>query len=239
MSTEFTDILRQTAEKSDIQLTDEQLIQFDKYNELLIDWNNKMNLTALTEPHDVALKHFCDSLLLLKYADIPQNSKIIDVGTGAGFPSVPLKIVRPDIKLCLLDSLNKRLLFLQEVISKLELHNVETVHLRAEDGAKTEMYREKFDFAVSRAVASLNVLSEYCLPYVKAGGAFISMKGKNIEDELSFSKSAIKTLGGKTVKVSEYKLIDGSERAIIKISKIAPTPQKYPRQSAKIKSKPL
>ena len=198
-----------------------------------------MNLTALTEPHDVALKHFCDSILLLKYADIPQNSRLIDVGTGAGFPSVPIKIVRPDIRLCLLDSLNKRLVFLQEVVDKLGLQDVTIVHSRAEDGARKADLREKFDFATSRAVAQLNVLSEYCLPYVKVGGAFLSMKGKYSEEEIANAKSAIKLLGGKTEKVDTYNLADGSERTIINVKKVSATDKRYPRTSAKIKSKPL
>ena len=235
----FKDVLLKQAELSHIELTDEQVQKLTRYYELLIEWNEKMNLTALTEPDDVALKHFCDSILLLNYADIPKNSSLIDVGTGAGFPSVPVKIVRPDIKLCLLDSLNKRLTFLKEVVSELELDDVEIVHSRAEDGAKNAKLREKFDFATSRAVAQLNVLTEYCLPYVKVGGAFIAMKGKYSEEEIANAKSAIKLLGGKTTKVDTYNLADSSERTIINISKISSTDKRYPRTSAKIKSKPL
>ena len=235
----FKDILLKQAQLSDIVLTDEQVEKLTRYYELLIEWNEKMNLTALTEPEDVALKHFCDSILLLKYAEIPEGSSLIDVGTGAGFPSVPVKIVRPDIKLCLLDSLNKRLTFLTEVVNELNLTDVKIVHSRAEDGAKKAELREKFDFATSRAVAQLNVLSEYCLPYVKVGGAFIAMKGKYSEEEISNAKSAIKLLGGKTVKVDTYNLADTSERTIININKLSSTDKKYPRTSAKIKSKPL
>ena len=235
----FKDILLKQAELSGIELTNEQVLKLEQYYELLIEWNNKMNLTALTEPEDVALKHFCDSILLLKYVQLPQNSSLIDVGTGAGFPSVPIKIVRPDIKLCLLDSLNKRLTFLSEVVSELNLTDVKIVHARAEDGAKKADLREKFDFATSRAVAQLNVLSEYCLPYVKMGGAFVAMKGKYSEEEISAAKSAIKTLGGKTVKVDTYNLADTSERTIINIKKISQTDKRYPRTSAKIKSKAL
>lgn len=235
----FKDILLKQAQLSDIALTDEQVEKLTRYYELLIEWNEKMNLTALTEPEDVALKHFCDSILLLKYAEIPDGSSLIDVGTGAGFPSVPVKIVRPDIKLCLLDSLNKRLTFLTEVVNELNLTDVKIVHSRAEDGAKKAELREKFDFATSRAVAQLNVLSEYCLPYVKVGGAFIAMKGKYSEEEISNAKSAIKLLGGKTVKVDTYNLADTSERTIINIKKLSSTDKKYPRTSAKIKSKPL
>ena len=235
----FKDILKEQAALSGIELSSNQIDSLEKYYKLLIEWNEKMNLTALTEPHDVALKHFCDSILLLKYADIPQNSRLIDVGTGAGFPSVPIKIVRPDIRLCLLDSLNKRLVFLQEVVDKLGLQDVTIVHSRAEDGAKKAVLREKFDFATSRAVAQLNVLSEYCLPYVKVGGAFLSMKGKYSEEEIANAKSVIKLLGGKTEKVDTYNLADGSERTIINVKKVSTTDKRYPRTSAKIKSKPL
>ncbi|MBE6824484.1 MAG: 16S rRNA (guanine(527)-N(7))-methyltransferase RsmG [Ruminococcaceae bacterium] len=235
----FNDILKEQAEKSNIELTQKQMEDFTRYYELLVEWNEKMNLTALTDETDVALKHFCDSVLLLKYADIPENSSLIDVGTGAGFPSVPLKIMRPDMKLCLLDSLNKRLVFLKEVVKELNLQNVEIVHSRAEDGAKNPKLREQFDFATSRAVAQLNVLTEYCLPYVKVGGSFLAMKGKYSEEEIANAKCAIKTLGGKTQKVSTYNLADSSERTIINVKKVANTDKKYPRTSAKIKAKPL
>ena len=235
----FNDILREKAEKSGITLTEEQIEKLRIYYELLVEWNEKMNLTALTEPDDVALKHFCDSILLLSYADVKEGSSLIDVGTGAGFPSVPIKIVRPDIKLCLLDSLNKRLVFLQEVVDKLGLENVKIVHARAEDGARKADLREKFDYSTSRAVAQLNVLSEYCLPYVKVGGSFLAMKGKYNEEEIDNAKSAIKTLGGKIEMVDTYNLIDTSERTIIQIKKISDTDKRYPRTSAKIKSKAL
>lgn len=235
----FNDILREKAIESGITLTDDQIEKLRIYYELLVEWNEKMNLTALTEPEDVALKHFCDSILLLSYADVKEGSSLIDVGTGAGFPSVPIKIVRPDIKLCLLDSLNKRLIFLQEVVDKLGLENVKIVHARAEDGARKADLREKFDYSTSRAVAQLNVLSEYCLPYVKVNGSFLAMKGKYSEEEIDNAKSAIKTLGGKIEKVDTYNLIDTSERTIINIKKIANTDKRYPRTSVKIKSKAL
>ena len=235
----FNDILREKAIESGITLTDDQIEKLRIYYELLVEWNEKMNLTALTEPEDVALKHFCDSILLLSYTDVKEGSSLIDVGTGAGFPSVPIKIVRPDIKLCLLDSLNKRLIFLQEVVDKLGLENVKIVHARAEDGARKADLREKFDYSTSRAVAQLNVLSEYCLPYVKVNGSFLAMKGKYSEEETDNAKSAIKTLGGKIEKVDTYNLIDTSERTIINIKKIANTDKRYPRTSAKIKSKAL
>lgn len=235
----FNEILKEKSIQSDITLTDDQIEKLRIYYELLVEWNEKMNLTALTEPEDVALKHFCDSILLLSYADVKENSSLIDVGTGAGFPSVPIKIVRPDIKLCLLDSLNKRLVFLQEVVDKLGLKDVKIVHARAEDGARKADLREKYDYATSRAVAQLNILSEYCLPYVKVGGSFLAMKGKYSEEEIDNAKTAIKTLGGKIEKVDTYNLIDTSERTIINIKKVSSTDKRYPRTSAKIKSKAL
>ena len=235
----FKEVLLEVAKESQIELDATAVEKLNRYYELLVEWNQKMNLTALTEPYDVALKHFCDSILLLKFADIKEGSSLIDVGTGAGFPSVPIKIVRPDIRLCLLDSLNKRLVFLSEVVNELSLTDVKIVHSRAEDGARKPELREKFDYATSRAVAQLNTLSEYCLPYVKKGGAFLSMKGKYSEEEIANSKTAIKLLGGKIEKVDTYKLIDSSERTIINVRKIDKTDKLYPRTSAKIKSKPL
>lgn len=222
-----------------ITLTENQYEQFQKYFELLAEWNEKMNLTAITDESGVALKHFADSLSLLNFVDIPQNSSLADVGTGAGFPGVVLKIARPDIKLTLIDSLNKRLVFLGEVCAQLGIE-AELIHSRAEDGAKDEKLRENFDFAVSRAVARMNVLSEYCLPYVKVGGAFCAMKGAQANEEFKESLNAINTLGGKLEKKYFFELPEnGGERAIAVVRKVKNTPQKYPRQSGKIKAKAL
>lgn len=222
-----------------ITLTENQYEQFQKYFELLAEWNEKMNLTAITDESGVALKHFADSLSLLNFVDIPQNSSLADVGTGAGFPGVVLKIARPDIKLTLIDSLNKRLVFLNEVCSQLGI-DAELIHSRAEDGARDEKLRESFDFAVSRAVARMNVLSEYCLPYVKVGGAFCAMKGAQANEEFKESLNAINTLGGKLEKKYFFELPEnGGERAIAVVRKVKNTPQKYPRQSGKIKAKAL
>lgn len=222
-----------------ITLTENQYEQFQKYFELLAEWNEKMNLTAITDESGVALKHFADSLSLLNFVDIPQNSTLADVGTGAGFPGVVLKIARPDIKLTLIDSLNKRLVFLGEVCAKLGIE-AELIHSRAEDGARDEKLRESFDFAVSRAVARMNVLSEYCLPYVKVGGAFCAMKGAQANEEFKESLNAINTLGGKLEKKYFFELPEnGGERAIAVVRKVKNTPQKYPRQSGKIKAKAL
>ena len=222
-----------------ITLTENQYEQFQKYFELLAEWNEKMNLTAITDESGVALKHFADSLSLLNFVDIPQNSSLADVGTGAGFPGVVLKIPRPDIKLTLIDSLNKRLVFLNEVCSQLGIE-AELIHSRAEDGARDEKLRESFDFAVSRAVARMNVLSEYCLPYVKVGGAFCAMKGAQANEEFKESLNAINTLGGKLENKYFFELPEnGGERAIAVVRKVKNTPQKYPRQSGKIKAKAL
>lgn len=222
-----------------ITLTENQYEQFQKYFELLAEWNEKMNLTAITDESGVALKHFADSLSLLNFVDIPQNSSLADVGTGAGFPGVVLKIARPDIKLTLIDSLNKRLVFLGEVCAQLGIE-AELIHSRAEDGARDEKLRESFNFAVSRAVARMNVLSEYCLPYVKVGGAFCAMKGAQANEEFKESLNAINTLGGKLEKKYFFELPEnGGERAIAVVRKVKNTPQKYPRQSGKIKAKAL
>ena len=213
------------------KLDDEMLQRFEIYFKLLVEWNEKMNLTAITDEHGVAVKHFADSLTLYNFVDVKKNASIIDVGTGAGFPGVVLKIARPDIKLTLLDSLNKRLTFLDTVLNNTGL-DAELVHSRAEEGGKNKLYREKFDIAVSRAVARLNVLSEYCL--------FVAMKGPNADEELDGAKNALKLLGGKVEKVHKFNLpCDEGERTIIVIKKVKPTPKQYPRISGKIKSQPL
>lgn len=233
------DLLQNYIKDYKITLTENQYEQFQKYFELLAEWNEKMNLTAITDESGVALKHFTDSLSLLNFVDIPQNSSLADVGTGAGFPSVVLKIARPDIKLTLIDSLNKRLVFLGEVCAQLGIE-AELIHSRAEDGARDEKLRENFDFAVSRAVARMNVLSEYCLPYVKVGGAFCAMKGAQANEEFKESLNAINTLGGKLENKYFFELPEnGGERAIAVVRKVKNTPQKYPRQSGKIKAKAL
>ncbi|MBE6844393.1 MAG: 16S rRNA (guanine(527)-N(7))-methyltransferase RsmG [Ruminococcus sp.] len=206
------------------------------YNDFLIEYNKKVNLTAITEPEQVWLKHFIDSILFAKYVEIPDNASIIDVGTGAGFPSVPLKLYRNDIKLTLLDSLNKRIVFLNELSTKLSI-DVETFHSRAEDAAKNENLREKFDFATARAVAAMPVLCEYCMGFVKKGGKFVAMKGVN-EDISSFKKAA-SVMGGDKITETKYMLGGTDGRKIFIINKISHTPIKYPRNSGQIKNKPL
>lgn len=222
-----------------IKLSEEQLSQLETYFKLLVSWNEKMNLTAITEPKDVAIKHFADSLSVLNYVDIPNNASIIDVGTGAGFPGLVLKIARPDIKLTLLDSLNKRLVFLEDVIDNLGL-DTQLIHSRAEEGGQNIDLRECYDFAVSRAVAQLNVLCEYCLPYVRLSGNFIAFKGGESDDEIKNASKAIQTLGGKKKNVYKFDLTENSgSRTLVVIEKVQPTPDKYPRQNGKIKAKPL
>lgn len=233
-----TDKLREWASREKMQLTDIQLEKLDRYAQLLVDWNQKINLTAITDPEEIALKHFFDSLLLLNFHSILDGASLIDVGTGAGFPSTPLAIVRPDLRITQMDSLNKRVTFLNEVASQLNL-SLSTIHSRAEDSARLLELREQFDYATARAVANLRVLSEYCLPYVKPGGYFLAMKSGEIEEELEEAKGAIKELGGKTREVKLYCLPDGSGRSVIVIEKISQTPTKYPRNPNKIKKSPL
>ena len=221
--------------KYNLDLSQEKYDKFCKYAEFLVEYNKNVNLTAITEPREVLIKHFIDRSLILNYIDIPENSSIIDVGTGAGFPSVPLKIMRPDLKITLLDSLAKRIVFLQKLCELIEA-DAEFIHGRAEDIAKMSEYREKFDFSCARAVANLSVLSEYCIPFVKVGGTFISMKGPN-ENPLD-SESAVNILGGKIYEIHSYSL-ENDSRNIIEIKKISQTPTKYPRNSSQIKKKSL
>lgn len=231
-------------EKWNIVLSDRQLTQFMDYYELLVEWNSFMNLTAITEFEDVCKKHFLDSLSLIHA--IPYDTlssgqhSLIDIGTGAGFPGIPLAIVFPNIKVTLLDSLNKRINFLNAVIEKLKLHNCVTIHGRAEDYAKPEKKRETFDLCVSRAVANLATLSEYCLPYVKVGGYFVSYKSEKIVEEAKAAEHAISILGGKVVKQVELTLPDTDMyRNLFMIEKIKVTPKKYPRKAGMPSKEPL
>ncbi len=219
-------------------LNETQKEQLNLYGNLLIEWNQKINLTAITEPEDVVIKHFLDCLLFFKDVKVPKNAKVIDVGTGAGFPGVVLKIARPDIQLTLLDSLNKRIVFLNELLNALNL-TATTVHSRAEEGGQKSDFREQFDIACARAVAPLNVLSEYCVPFVKTGGSFVALKGPSGKDELEGAKNALKLLGCQNGNVYYEKLPSGEERTIITAKKISQTPPKYPRISAKISKQPL
>lgn len=222
----------------EIPVSDKQYDKLYKYAEMLIEWNKMVNLTAILSPEDISQKHFLDSVLPFYLFDVKKGAKIIDVGTGAGFPSCPLKIFRDDIKVTLLDSLNKRINFLKTLSDELDL-NAECIHGRAEELAHKENYREQFDMATARAVASLPMLCEYCLPFVKKGGYFIALKGGNSDDEIGASKSAIKALGGKIDKIIDYSLPNGDKRVLIAIKKISQTASKYPRNKGQITKKPL
>lgn len=222
-----------------VELTDEKIKKLNIYGNLLLSWNEKINLTAITEPEAVLFKHFYDCILFLKHNSLPQNATLIDVGTGAGFPGMVLKIVRPDLEVTLLDSLNKRLVFLNEVINELSLKGIKTVHLRAEEAGKSKLHREKYDIATARAVASLPVLLEYCTPLVKRGGLFVAMKGPSVSDEVALCGNALKLLGlGKPDIICET-LRDNEQRAFVAIKKISQTPPKYPRKPADISKQPL
>lgn len=224
--------------KMNISLLKEQYEQFYAYMELLIEWNEKMNLTAITDPKEIILKHFVDSLTIAKYVE--EGKSIIDMGTGAGFPGIPIKIYRKDVKVVLADSLNKRIKFLDEVIDKLKLENVETIHCRAEELGKNKQYREKFDYATSRAVANLSTLSEYLMPFVKLNGKCIFMKTIEVEEELEKAKKAIKTLGGKIEKVDKFEIPESDlGRSIIIAKKEKITPNKFPRKPGTPAKEPL
>lgn len=223
-----------------IDLTEKQAEQFCCYQELLAEWNQFMNLTGITEFEEVVQKHFVDSLSIVKAENMDHVDNLIDVGTGAGFPGLPIKIAFPHIKVTLLDSLNKRIKFLDEVISRTGLSGIETVHGRAEDYAKTGLMRESFDLCVSRAVANLSTLSEYCLPYVKIGGAFVSYKSGEIEEELQDAKGAVFLLGGKLESCDTFCLPDSDiGRSLVKIRKVNGCPKKYPRKSGLPSKDPL
>ena len=233
------------SEQLGISLTEEQLSQFEKYMNMVVEKNKVMNLTAITEPEDFYLKHFADSLSVVsateKAAPILEKSvSLIDVGTGAGFPAIPLKIAFPQIKLTLLDSFNKRVGFLNDVIDTLQLSDTTAIHARAEEGARKAELRDSFDFVVSRAVASMNVLTEYCLPYAKPNGLFIAYKSGEIKDELTEAKNAIKLLGGKLEDIISFNLADSDiERSFVIIKKVSATPKRFPRKPGTAKKDPL
>ena len=232
------DLLSKEAAALGIELSENMLTQFEKYAALLKEWNEKINLTAITDDEGIAYKHFLDSLALLKQVDIPKGAEIADVGTGAGFPGVVLKIARPDLELTLIDSLQKRLNFLDTVLKELDL-KAELRHSRAEDAGHEKNLREKFDFVTARAVANLAVLSEYCLPLCKVGGFFVPMKTAEVAPELSAAENAVKLLGGEIKGAQFYNLPVAGGRSVVLIEKVSATPPKYPRQRVKISDKPL
>lgn len=235
-----TNILIEGCKKLGVTLSEKQVQQFLDYYELLVEWNSFMNLTGITEFDEVMEKHFMDSVALVKGVDITKYSRVIDIGTGAGFPGIPLKIAFPHLEVVLLDSLNKRIKFLNEVIDRLGLEQITAIHGRAEDYAKQKEYRETFDLSVSRAVANLSSLSEYCLPYVKVGGCFVSYKSGTVDEELENAKKAIFLLGGKKKDVVKFSLPSGDiERSLVIIEKEQTTPKKYPRKAGLPAKEPL
>lgn len=235
---DFSKNLIEVANKLEIEINNEQVEKFYEYMQLLLEWNKKMNLTAITDENDVILKHFIDSITIIKY--IKEADNVLDIGTGAGFPGIPLKIMENDKKFTLLDSLNKRILFLQTVINELKLENIQAIHGRAEDYIKQKAKRETYDVVVSRAVAKLNVLLEYMLPFVKIGGKCICMKSFEIEEELKEASKAIEILGGKIERIDTI-ILPNSEikRKIVVIKKVKSTPSKYPRKAGTPAKEPL
>lgn len=235
---EFSEKIKEYMNKINIEISDKQIEKFFDYMNLLLEWNEKINLTAITEPEDIILKHFVDCATILKY--IKDEDKIIDIGTGAGFPGIPLKILNEKLDITLMDSLNKRINFLNEIINKLDLKNIVAIHARAEELARNKGYREKFDIATSRAVANLSTLSEYMLPFVKKNGMVISMKGSNIEEEVKNAKKAIKILGGEIEKIDNFNLANTNNiRNIITIKKVVKTPREFPRKAGKPSKEPI
>lgn len=237
---EYKKLLKESCEEMGVSLDEKQIEQFMQYLSLLLEWNEKMNLTAITEKRDVVLKHFADCLSLVPAVEWKAGMKVIDVGTGAGFPGIPVKIACPEVEMTLLDSLQKRIGFLQEVGSQLGLEGVQYIHSRAEDGGQNAEHREQYDLCVSRAVANLAVLAEFCLPFVKVGGMLAALKGPDAEAELEQAKGALAKLGGKLVKIQDVAIpnTDLSHKLVF-IEKTAPTPKQYPRKAGKINKNPL
>ncbi|MBR4050046.1 MAG: 16S rRNA (guanine(527)-N(7))-methyltransferase RsmG [Clostridia bacterium] len=233
-------LLKNEVERLDIMLDDKTLERFDTFAEMLVDWNTRINLTAITDPFEIVYKHFADSMLTLAAVNVPQGASFIDVGTGGGFPGLPLLIARPDLHGVMLDSTLKKLMFVDHVLNRLELNNNgRTLHMRAEEAGIKVQLRNRFDFCFSRAVANLRELSEYCLPLTKVGGTFVALKSAKAQEEIDGAKEAIRILGGEIVEVKQFFLSDMGERNLVVIKKVSPTPPKYPRASAKISKEPL
>ncbi len=231
-------LLKEKAEMFHVKLDEQALERFDIYGKLLVEWNEKINLTAITDPEGVTIKHFLDSLTIFNYVDIPESSKVIDVGTGAGFPGLAMLIARPDLDITLMDSTKKRLMVIENILEAIGL-KANVVHSRAEEAGQNKKFREKYDFSTARAVTNLRDLAEYCLPFVKVGGSFIPMKSAKAQEEIADGKKAIHILGGQIIKQDTFELLDCGERTIINVKKISSTPAKYPRSSAKIAKNPI
>lgn len=233
-------LLQSCCEQMQIHLSQEMGEQFMTYMSLLLEWNEKMNLTAITDEREVILKHFADCLSLVPHLKISRNTKIIDVGTGAGFPGLPVKIACPEVSMTLLDSLQKRIGFLEEAIKTMGLDDIVCVHARAEDGGQNPLYREEFDYCVSRAVANLAVLSEYCLPFVKIGGTLAALKGPDVLGEITAAEGALEKLGGRVSKVIDVTIpFTELSHKLVFIEKVSSTPKQYPRKAGKISKNPL
>ena len=235
---DYNTLLFDETKKNGMELSDKQIAQFNLYYELLTAKNKVMNLTAITEYNDVVKKHFIDSMMISRVLNMKKINSLCDVGTGAGFPGIPLKIVYPHLHLTLVDSVGKRVNFLSEVVEQIGLEDVEAIHSRTEDLAHNSKYREKYDLVTARAVASMNVLSEYCIPYAKIGGYFAAYKSGNIEEEIENAKNAVKTLGGKIEKKDMFELYEMG-RSIVLIRKVNSTPKIYPRKAGTPSKNPL
>lgn len=237
---EFFQLMKEASEEAGLELTEVQYEGFIKYMRLLQEWNEKINLTAITEDEEIIKKHFIDCIKAFKSEEIKNAKTIIDVGTGAGFPGLPIAIMNPDCEVTLLDSLNKRINFLNLIVKELNLKNVKTIHARAEDGARNKELREKFDVATSRAVANMAVLSEFCLPYVRINGHFVALKGPAVDEELKDADKAIKTLGGEFKGLIEIEIEDTDlKHNIVEVKKIKQCPKIYPRKAGTVNKNPI
>lgn len=232
------ELLKDKAAVYGVELDDKALERFDIYARLLVEWNEKINLTAITEPDEIVIKHFVDSLSVFSAIDIPEGARVIDVGTGAGFPGVAMLIARPDLEITLMDSTNKKLNVIRDILENIGLE-ANVVHKRAEEAGQSKDFRESYDFATARAVSNLRDLSEFCLPFVKVGGTFISMKSAKADEEIEEGKKAISVLGGRIKEKKTFNLEDAGERTVILIEKFSSTPAKYPRPSAKMAKNPI
>lgn len=231
--------LIEEAKKLNIEIREKANENLEKYAKIMLKYNEVMNLTAITDPDEIREKHFLDSVTLVLSGKLEKGCSLIDIGAGAGFPSVPVKVVRDDIRLTMLDSLNKRVNFLNDVIAELKMENAVAIHSRAEDAGKDKKLRERFDVATARAVADLAVLAEYALPFVKVGGYFVAMKGNSPEEEINNAKKAIREMGGEIEKVEDVLLPSGIKHSLVIIRKVIPTPSKYPRKAGKPSKEPI